>query len=111
MKNKTCKVRKNIIRGYDSIKFLNFLIEKLKDSKLEKQTIYHEMISINSYSFSNYLKHIYYDFESLYRVLDELYKSKYITEGEKKKIIKIKTEIKDKEIKLKLKKKKQNSQL
>ena len=105
LKNKTCKIRKNVIRGYDSIKFLNFLIEKLKDNKLEKQTIYHEMISINSYGFSNYLKHIYYDFESLYRVLDELYKSKYIAEGEKKKIIKIKTEIKDKEIKLKLKQK------
>jgi len=39
LKNKTCKVRKNIIRGYDSLKFLHFLIEKLNDTKLEKQTI------------------------------------------------------------------------
>jgi len=105
LKNKTCKIRKNIIKGYDSIKFLNFLIEKLKNNKLEKQTIYHEMISINSYGFSNYLKNIYYDFENLYKVLDELYKSKYIAEDEKKKIIKIKAEIKKKELKLKHKNK------
>jgi glycosyltransferase involved in cell wall biosynthesis len=53
LKNKVCKVRKNVIKGYHELKFLNFLIEKLKDNKIEKQTIYHEMISINSYGFSN----------------------------------------------------------
>jgi glycosyltransferase involved in cell wall biosynthesis len=103
LKNKTCKVRKNLIGGYDSLKFLHFLIEKLNDTKLEKQTIYHEMISINYYYFSKYSRHINYDFEKLYSILDELYKSKYIAESEKKKITKIKMEIKNKEIKLKLK--------
>ena len=100
LKNKTCKFRKNFKRGYDSLKFLNFLLEKLKDNEIEIQTIYHEMISINSYWFSNFLKHINYDFKMLYNVLDHLYKSKYITENEKEKLIKIKTEVKNKEKKL-----------
>ena len=104
LKNKTCKVRKNIIRGYDSLKFLHFLIEKLNDTKLEKQAIYHEMISINYYYFSKYSRQINCDYEKLYSILDELYKSKYIEESEKKKILKIKAEVKNKEIK-KLKKK------
>jgi uncharacterized protein YqgQ len=75
-------------------------MEKLKDNEIEKQTIYHEMISINSYGFSNFLKHINYDYKMLYNVLDKLYKSKYISETEKRKIIKIKTEAKNKEKKL-----------
>ena len=101
LKNKICKEKK---KGYDSLKFLHFLLEKLKDNEFEKQIIYHEMISINSYDFSNYLKNINYDYEMLYNILDELYKSQYITESEKKKIIKIKKEVKDKEEKLKQKK-------
>ena len=100
LKNKTCKFRKNFKRGYDSLKFLNFLLEKLKDNEIEIQTIYHEMISINSYGFSNFLKHINYDFKMLYNVLDHLNKSKYITENEKEKLMKIKTEVKNKEKKL-----------
>jgi hypothetical protein len=42
------------------------------------------MISINSYDFSNNLKNINYDYEMLYNILDELYKSEYIIEREKK---------------------------
>jgi len=106
LKSKKCKIKKNIKKGYDSIKFLTFLLEKLEDNELEKQTIYHEMISINSYHFSNFLKHVNRDYETLYNVLDKLYKSKYVTENEKKKIIKIKTQIKDKELKRKRKRKK-----
>ena len=103
LKEKKCIVRENVIRGLDGLKFLHFLMDKLKDNELEKQIIYHEMISINSYDYSNYLKHVDHNYEMLYSILDELYKSQYITESEKNKIIKIKTEIKDKEEKLKLK--------
>jgi glycosyltransferase involved in cell wall biosynthesis len=80
LKNKICKERK---KGNDSLKFLNFLMENLKDNKFEKQIIYHEMISINYYNFSNYLKNINNDYEMLYSILDELYKNKYITFYEK----------------------------
>jgi glycosyltransferase involved in cell wall biosynthesis len=100
LKNKICKERK---KGNDSLKFLHFLMENLKDNKFEKQIIYHEMISINYYNFSNYLKNINNDYEMLYSILNELYNSQYISEIEKKKIIKIKTEVKDKEEKLKKK--------
>lgn len=102
LKNKICKERKKR-KGDDSLKFLHFLMENLKDNKFEKQIIYHEMISINYYNFSNYLININNDYEMLYSILDELYKSQYITEVEKKKIIKIKNEVKDKEEKLKQK--------
>ena len=103
LKEKKCIVRENVIRGLDGLKFLHFLLDKLNDNELEKQTIYHEMISINSYDYSNYLKHVDHDYEMLYSILDELHKSQYITENEKKKIIQIKTAVKEKEEKLKLK--------
>ena len=85
LKEKKCIVRENVIRGLDGLKFLHFLLDKLNDNELEKQTIYHEMISINSYDYSNYLKHVDHDYEMLYSILDELHKSQYITENEKKK--------------------------
>jgi glycosyltransferase involved in cell wall biosynthesis len=101
LKSKICKGKK---QGNDSLKFLHFLMENLKDNKFEKQIIYHEMISINYYNFSNYLKTINNnDCEMLYSILDKLYKSQYITEVEKRKIVKIKTEVKDKVEKLKQK--------
>ena len=103
LKEKKCIVRENVIRGLDGLKFLHFLMDKLNDNELEKQTIYHEMISINSYDYSNYLKHVDHDYEMLYSILDELHKSQYITENEKKKIIQIKTAVKEKEEKQKLK--------
>ena len=108
LKDKKCIIRENVIRGLDGLKFLHFLLDKLKDNEIEKQTIYHEMISINSYDYSNYFKHVDHDYEMLYSVLDELYKSQYITESEKKKIINIKASIKDKEQKLKLMSENQN---
>ena len=40
----------------------------------------------------------------IYSILNKLYKSRYITESEKRKIIKIKTEFKAKEEELKIKK-------
>ena len=102
LKRKICKKRHNAITGLDGLKFVHFLTDKLKDNELEKQIIYHEFISSNYYS--KYLKHIGNNFEMIYSILNKLYKSRYITESEKRKIIKIKTEFKAKEEELKIKK-------
>ena len=97
IKSKKCIIRENVIRGLDGLKFLNFLLEKLKNNEIERQTIYHEMISINSYDYSNYYLHVDHNYEMLYKVLDELFKSQYLTQKEKERIIQIKNQMKEKE--------------
>jgi hypothetical protein len=37
LKRKICKKRHNVIKGLDGLKFVHFLIDKLKDNELEKQ--------------------------------------------------------------------------
>ena len=95
--NKKCIIRNNVIRGLDALKFLHFLMERFRDNELEQQTLYHEIISINSYNYSNYYKHVNHHYEMLYSLLDEMVKSKYLTEKEKIRLTQIKTEVKFKE--------------
>ena len=95
--NKKCNKRKNVIRGLDSLKFLHFLIEKFNDSEIEQKTIYHEIVSINFYQYSNFHKNINDHYEMLYSILDKIIKSKYLTDENKKRINEIKNEMKQKE--------------
>jgi len=95
--NKKCKVRQNVIRNLDGLKFLNFLLEKLEDNEIERQTLYHELISINYYNHSNYYKHVNSHHEMLYKVIDGIVDSKYLNEKEKEKIKGIKNAVKSKE--------------
>ena len=49
VKERKCKNNKNLIKDMNEIKFLKFLLEKTKNNLIERQVIYHEIISINHY--------------------------------------------------------------
>ena len=73
----------------DSIKYFNFLIEKLNNSKIEEKFIFHELSSV--INIFDLYKNINKDFNYVYSVLDLLlYKFKYFTEEQKNKIINFK---------------------
>ena len=95
--NRKCLERQNVIRGVDSLKFINYLYDRMEDNEIERQTLYHEIISINYYNFSKFSLKINDHYDMLYRVLDKLDTSKYLTEKEKEKLKKIKDEVVNKE--------------
>ena len=95
--NKKCKRRENVIRNLDALKFLNFLLDKMADDEIERKTLCHEIISINYFNHSNFYKNVNEHYDMLYKVIDGIVGSKYLTTKEKEIIIKIKNEIKSKE--------------
>jgi glycosyltransferase involved in cell wall biosynthesis len=95
---KKCE-QKEGIRGYDHLKFLQFLIDIYEDNEFYKQVIYHELKAINNYTYSNFKRTIKDHFRWTYDILDELLNSKYIYEEQKTKIKKIRDEVKSNEIK------------
>ena len=95
---KKCR-QKEGIRGYDHLKFLQFLIDIYEDNEFYKQVIYHELKAINNYTYSNFKRTIKDHFRWTYDILDELLNSKYIYEEQKTKIKKIRDEVKSNEIK------------
>ena len=64
---KNNKSNKNIIRGMDQVKLLQFLIEKTKNNKIESQLIYYELMSINYYS--SFYRYINHDYKMVYNIL------------------------------------------
>ena len=97
-KNKICKNRKGIIKGIDHIKFLQFLLDKLEDNKLDKQIIYYELRAINNYTYSNFKRTITHHFKWTYSIFDQLINSKYLTTKQKEVVMKIKEEVKENEM-------------
>lgn len=97
IKDKKCQTREGIIKEMDHVKFLNYLMEKLEDNEFEKQILYHELKSINNWTYTNFKKTIKQHFNLIYNVLDDLLKSKYITDNQKKHLSQIKDEIKENE--------------
>jgi glycosyltransferase involved in cell wall biosynthesis len=87
-----------VIKGMDPIKFLQFLIEKTRNNKIERQLIYHELISIN-YVW-NFNKNINHHFKIVYNVLDKMIKNRFIFEEQKQRLILIKKSLQEKENKL-----------
>ena len=94
---KTCIIRENINHNMDGLKFLNYLYDNMADNLIERKTLCHEIISINAYEFSNFAKQLNSNFDMLYRVLDGIVDSKYLSEKEREKIKNITIEVKQKE--------------
>ena len=69
----------------------------MDDNEIERQTLYHEIISINAYQFSNFAKQLTSHYDMLYRVIDGIIDSKYLSEQEKEKLRNIKNDVKKKE--------------
>ena len=87
-----------IIKGMDPIKFLHFLLEKARNNKIERQLIYHELISID-YAW-NFYKNINHHFKMVYDILDKMIKNRFLLKDQKQKLVLIKKNLEEKESKL-----------
>ena len=99
--NKTSLIKKGVVRGIDHVKFLDYLLETLEDNEFNKLFIYHELKAMDPYNFSNLKRTVTHDFEMLYVVLDDLIKSKYLTDKQKEKVMNIKKTVQKNEKKAK----------
>jgi glycosyltransferase involved in cell wall biosynthesis len=99
-KSLSSKINKNkpigkIIKGMDPVKFLQFLIEKTRNNKIEKQLVYHETMSVNYHW--NFYNRINHDFQMIYYILDKLIKSRFLSKDQKHILISMKKRLKEKE--------------
>ena len=98
-KNK-CLCTNNINKKtIDSIKFLYFLFEKTNNNEIERKIICHEIISINYYD--NLTMIINSEFHYPLKLIKTMIKSKYLSNVEKEKLIKIYNNLYKKYINLK----------
>ena len=100
---KTCIIKQKIDYDLDALQFLNYLYDNMADNEIERKTLCHEVISINAYDFSNFGKRLNKNFDMLYRVLDGIVDSQFLSEMEKEKIRNITKEVKQKEEMIKAK--------
>jgi glycosyltransferase involved in cell wall biosynthesis len=101
---KQCTIRERNNHNMDGLKFLTYLYDNMADNEIERKTLCHEIISINAYDFSNFAKNLYSNFTTLYRILDGIVDSKYLSQREREKIRNITIEVKEKEKKIRKKK-------
>jgi len=96
-----CPYRTDVMYNLDGLKFINYLYDNMADNYIERKTLCHEIISINAYEFSRWSRLVNNHFDMLYRVLDGIIDSQYLSEQEKEKLRNITTEVKLKEEKIK----------
>ena len=104
VQGKQCTIRERNNHNMDGLKFLTYLYDNMADNEIERKTLCHEIISINAYDFSNFAKNLYSNFTTLYRILDGIVDSKYLSQREREKIRNITIEVKEKEKKIRKKK-------
>ena len=101
LKYKKCKVKSLTINNeLDSIKYLNFLLDKSKGREIENDFIYKELLAIDYYKKIDKL--INKDFSYVYSVLNKIYKSNFYSNKRKNRITKIKEKLLKKEKIIKL---------
>ena len=100
---KTCIIRERNNHNMDGLKFLTYLYDNMADNEIERKTLCHEIISINAYDYSNFAKQLFSNFTTLYRILDGIVDSKYLSEKEREKLRNISIEVKQKEEKIRKK--------
>jgi hypothetical protein len=102
LKLKKCKPKNITINSeLDSIKYLNFLLDKSKGREIENDFIYKELLAINYYNKLDKL--INKDFSYVYFILNRIYKSNLHYKKRKNKISKIKQKLLKKENIIKIK--------
>ena len=99
--NKQCKIRAEPNIGLDSLKFLNYLYDTLKDNAFDRRVICHEIIGANGFDFLRFNKSVNDHFDMFHRVVDGLLNTSYLTEKERGKLKEIKNEVIVKENSLK----------
>jgi glycosyltransferase involved in cell wall biosynthesis len=88
------RFNKKAIRGMGQFKLLQFLIEKTRNNKIERQMIFHEMIHINY--LDSFYKYINTDYKRICDILDIIIKSRFLSRNQKKKILLIKNVLNEK---------------
>ena len=82
---KISKPNRGIIKGLDCIKLLQFLIEKTRNIKIERQLIYYEIMSINHYW--NFYKNINHHFNMVINIFDKMIKNRFLMKDQKQVLI------------------------
>lgn len=67
-KNKKCKLNRRQNNLLDYVKLLQFILEQSKNNKLERQMLYHEIISL--YYYTGFLRLNEYNIKALYKIFD-----------------------------------------
>ncbi len=83
----------------DLIKLLQFIIEKTKNNKKERQIIFYEIIYINYKD--HFFKNLNHNYKIVYNILDNVIKSRFISIKQKKLMLMFKSNLMEKEIKTK----------
>ena len=97
--HKKCIKKGNFSISMDATKFVNYLYDIMEDNEIERKTLCHEIISIHAYDFSKFTN-INDHYDMVYRVIDGIINSKYLTEKEKEKLREIKNDVLKKQNKL-----------
>lgn len=97
--NKKCKRNnRSGMKHMGQVILLQFLVEKTTNNEIERQMIFHEIMSIHHYlSFYHY---IYHHYNMVYEVFDSMIKSQYLTNKQKETLINMKNRLMKKQHKL-----------
>ena len=98
--HKKCIKKGNFSISMDATKFVNYLYDIMEDNEIERKTLCHEIISVHAYDFSKFTN-INDHYDMVYRVIDGIINSKYLTEKEKEKLREIKNDVLNKQNKQK----------
>ena len=94
-KNNNTEPNEKIIKGMDPVKYLQFLIEKTRNIKVERQLIYNEIILIDKWW--GFKKEVNHHFKMVYNILDEMIRCQFLLDSQKKRLILIKNSLLKKE--------------
>ena len=98
-KNKKCKPNRKI-KKIGQLKLLEFLIEKTRNNELERQMLYHEIISINYYS--KLVRVINCQFDIIYNIFNTLINCQFISIKQKQMLKLLKSQLQHKKKKFNL---------
>ena len=102
IQSKKCKTKNfEVNKDLDSIKYLNFLLDKSSGSEIENFLIYKELIAVNRHKKLDKLKNV--DFSNIYYILSKINQSKFYSQKMKKKISQVKDKLLKRENTTKLK--------
>ena len=92
IQSKKCKAKSiEVNKDLDSIKYLNFLLDKSSGSEIENFLIYKELIAVNRHKKLDKLKNV--DFSNIYYILSKINQSKFYSQKMKKKISQVKDKL------------------
>ena len=92
---KKIKLNKTAVRGVGQVKLLQFLLEKTKNNRIERQLIFYEIMSINYYT--SFYKIINHDYIIIYNILEKMINSRFLSLNQKKILLSLKKILKEKE--------------